>query len=73
MALSADGSKLVAVKAGSNSVSVFTVGKDGGLSFVASAPSGGTDPISVTIYNDWLYVLNAGSTSPAVAKSVSAE
>jgi len=54
---------LVAVSAGSNSVTAFSVNHDGTLSLIDSASSGGVDPISVTISGDSVYVLNAGDAS----------
>jgi 6-phosphogluconolactonase (cycloisomerase 2 family) len=57
--LSNDGRLLFAVNAGSNDVSVFTVGP-AGLSLAGRTPSGGTLPISVTVHGNVLYVLNAG-------------
>jgi 6-phosphogluconolactonase (cycloisomerase 2 family) len=50
-----------AVNAGSDEVSVLSVGANG-LSLADKKPSGGTMPISVTAYNNLLYVLNAGGT-----------
>lgn len=62
-----DGGRLLAVvNGGSNSVSVFAVRHDGSLALLRVAPSGGTDPISVTIDGAFVYVLNAGTaTVPA--------
>lgn len=60
VALSADGRFLFAVNAGSNDVSSFAVGPDGGLTLVDRIPSGGTLPVSVAVYQNLLYVLNAG-------------
>jgi 6-phosphogluconolactonase len=60
VALSADGRTLVAVNAGSDDVSAFAVGHDGTLHLVSRAPAGGTDPISVAIHGDLVYVLDAG-------------
>ena len=60
VALSADGRTLVAVNAGSNDVSAFAVGRDGSLRLVSRAPARGTDPISVAIHGDLVYVLDAG-------------
>lgn len=54
---------LAAVNAGSNSVTVFSVGHDGSLNLIDSAGSGGVDPISVTINGQSVYVLNAGDSS----------
>src|SRR5687767_1133733 len=48
-----------AVNAGSNEISVLSVGKDG-PDFVQKVTSGGIRPISLTTFGNWLYVLNAG-------------
>src|SRR5690348_2968529 len=58
--LSDDGQRLFAVNAGSNDVSVFTVGPAGDLSLTSRTPSGGTLPISLTVHGNVLYALNAG-------------
>ena len=61
IAVSRDGSVVVNVNAGSNSVSAFAA-TPRGLRLIGTASSGGTDPNSVTIAGDDLvYVLNAGS------------
>jgi 6-phosphogluconolactonase len=61
IAVSAGGRVVVAVNAGSDSVSAFAATPQG-LRLVGTASSGGTDPDSVTIAGDGLvYVLNAGS------------
>jgi 6-phosphogluconolactonase len=60
--LSDNGKELYAVNAGSNSITSFSVQKDG-LELEATAPSGGTMPISLTAHGHVLYVLNAGGTS----------
>jgi 6-phosphogluconolactonase len=59
LALSADGRWLFAVNAGSNDVSVFRVSASG-VSLADHAPSGGTQPISLTTHDARVYVLNAG-------------
>ncbi|HEY1295966.1 MAG TPA: beta-propeller fold lactonase family protein, partial [Chloroflexota bacterium] len=60
-----DGRYLIAVNAGSNSVSVLRR-ESRGLELVGSAvPSGGSRPISVTVHDDTVYVLNADSNSIA--------
>ena len=65
IAVSADGRVVVAVNAGSNSISAFTATPQG-LRLIGTASSGGTDPDSVTIAGDGLvYVLNAGSKTIA--------
>ena len=51
---------LFAVNAGSDEVSVMRV-NPGGLTVADKVSSGGTTPISLTVYNDLLYVLNAGA------------
>ena len=62
--VSNDGHVVVAVNAGSNSIAAFAAARDG-LDLMATVPSGGTQPTSVTINNDLIYVLNAGSRSIA--------
>jgi 6-phosphogluconolactonase len=58
VALSEDGAWLYAVNAGSNDVSIFRVGR--GLTLTSRFASGGTTPISLTVHDHLLYVLNAG-------------
>jgi len=62
LALADSGQRLVAVNAGSNSISLFAVHGDGSLSLINTAPSGGSDPISVTAWGHLVEVLNAGSS-----------
>lgn len=62
LALSADGKWLVAVNAGSNDFTVFAVRRGGGLKWVAQASSQGTMPVSVTMRDSWVYVLNDGGS-----------
>src|SRR5262245_49168804 len=50
---------LFAVNAGSDEISAFAV-RPKGLALVDRLPSGGRRPISLTVHNDLLYVLNAG-------------
>jgi 6-phosphogluconolactonase (cycloisomerase 2 family) len=52
---------LFAVNAGSNQISVLRVGR-AGLSLVDVVDSGGVRPISLTVHDDLLYVLNEGGT-----------
>jgi len=59
LALSEDGRWIFAVNAGSNDVSVFRV-NGRGLSLASRSPSGGIRPVSLTVHDDVLYVLNAG-------------
>src|SRR5262249_5741293 len=58
--LTDDGEWLLAVNAGSNSVSVFAV-EDEGLRLIDVAASGGLRPISIATHDNLVYVLNAGS------------
>src|SRR5260370_25052051 len=65
IAVSTDGSVVVNVNAGSNSISAFAA-TPRGLHLIGTASSGGTDPNSVAISGDNLvYALNAGSKSIA--------
>jgi 6-phosphogluconolactonase (cycloisomerase 2 family) len=52
---------LFAVNAGSNQISSFSVSSKG-LTLVDVVESGGIRPVSLTIFEDWLYVLNAGGS-----------
>lgn len=61
IALSDDGRWLAAVNAASNDVTLFAV-NERGLQFRSMAPSGGQTPISITIHEDLVYVVNAGGT-----------
>src|SRR5205807_2166187 len=57
--LSADNRLLFAVNAGSDSITSFSVAGDS-LTALQTVPSGGTMPVSLTVYKDMLYVLNSG-------------
>ena len=59
LVLSGDGRLLFAVNAGSNDISVFQVGANG-LTLMDRVASGGIRPISLALYKNLLYVLNAG-------------
>lgn len=59
LVLDESGNHLLAVNAGSNSVSVFAAGPKG-LELLDVEDSSGSTPISVTIDGDLVYVLNAG-------------
>lgn len=62
MALTRDSRRLYVVNAGSNDISAFDVMKDGLQLIGAPVPSGGQQPISLTVHGNLLYVLNAGGT-----------
>jgi 6-phosphogluconolactonase len=61
LALSHNSHWLFAVNAGSNQISSFAV-TESGLQLVDVVDSGGTLPVSLTSFKDWLYVLNAGGS-----------
>lgn len=60
--LSSDGRLLFAVNAGSNEVSLLAV-TERGLKLIDKVPSGGIQPVSVTVHGDLVYVVNAGGTA----------
>ncbi len=62
LVLSKNGQWLFAVNAGSNDVSVFSA-KSGGLTLVSKTASGGVRPVSLTVHDDVLYVLNGGGVN----------
>jgi len=68
VALTSDGHWLVTVDAGSSEVTVFQVNPDGSLAFASKVSAHGTTPISVTIDENVVYVLNAGTS--AIAGSI---
>ena len=57
--LTKNGHWLLVVNAGSDDISVFSVSNNG-LEMTDIEPSGGTMPVSVTVHEDLVYVLNAG-------------
>jgi 6-phosphogluconolactonase len=70
LVLSTDHRWLVAVNAGSNEISVFRVLPDG-LDLVDKVNSGGVFPVSVTIFHNLVYVLNAGGSPNITGFSLS--
>jgi 6-phosphogluconolactonase (cycloisomerase 2 family) len=60
LALDESGTWLVVVNAGSNDISAFRVREGRPLELTDRIASGGAMPISVAIWNDVVYVLNAG-------------
>ncbi len=62
LVLSRDGRWLFVVNAGSSDVSVFRVGPSG-LKLTDKESSGGVMPVSVTVFENWVYVLNAGTST----------
>jgi 6-phosphogluconolactonase (cycloisomerase 2 family) len=61
--LSADHHLLFSVNAGSNDVTSFRVGDDGGLVLADRQSAGGTLPVSLAARSGLLYVLNAGDNT----------
>jgi len=61
LVLTSDGHFLLAVNAGSNTIAVMQAGRHG-LSLAGTFSSGGTEPVSIAIYKNLVYVLNAGGT-----------
>jgi 6-phosphogluconolactonase len=53
---------LLAVNAGSNSISSFKIHR-GGLNLKSTVNSGGMRPVSITLHNDVAFVLNGGGTN----------
>ena len=57
-----DDDMLLAVNAGSNSISSFKI-NNGGLSLKSTVNSGGMRPVSIAQHDDIVFVLNAGGTN----------
>lgn len=57
---------LFVVNAGSDDITSFTVQPGGGLSFVDRVASGGVRPTSLTVFGNFLYVVNYGGAMPNV-------
>ena len=55
-----DGAFLLAVNAGSDDVTAFSIGSGGRLTWTDTVASGGDHPISVTVNDGLVYVLNDG-------------
>lgn len=61
MVLTEDSRHLYVVNAGSDDISGFRLGGESLEPIGAPVPSGGDQPVSLTVHNDLLYVLNAGT------------
>ncbi len=61
LAISADHRWLFAVNAGSNSISSFKINPDGSPELASTVNSEGEVPVSLTVHDNMLYVLNHGS------------
>ncbi|MFT3784399.1 MAG: beta-propeller fold lactonase family protein [Nibricoccus sp.] len=64
LAMTNDGRWLITVNAGSHEISVFSV-REHALVLTDIVPSGGKRPISVTVADNLVYVLNAGGAAGA--------
>ncbi len=60
--LSDEGEILLAINAGSNSISSFNVNSNG-IALRSTVSSGGTLPVSITQHDDLVFVLNGGGTN----------
>ncbi len=69
LVLRSDARRLYAVNAGSNDISAFSV-TPRGLVFIERVASGGARPISLTLHEDILYVLNAGDPNQGIAANI---
>jgi 6-phosphogluconolactonase len=61
---------LLAVDAGSDEITSFRVARDGALTWADRAPSGGDHPISVTVQDGLVYVLNDGGSGNIAALAI---
>jgi 6-phosphogluconolactonase len=60
-----DGNRLLAVNAGSNTLSLLHVDRRGKVKLADVEPSGGAGPISVTVHGKVVYVVNQGDATHA--------
>ena len=58
-----NGRRLIAVNAGSDSISLFAVDTNGGLDLLDTVASGGHHPISVTVHDEVVYALNGADNT----------
>ena len=66
LTLSQDHSLLFAVNAGSGSITIFNVHKNGALNFLSTTPSGGAQPSAIAEFRGLVYVLNSGGAGSLV-------
>lgn len=72
LVLSGDGTRLLAVNAGSNAISSLSAGGNG-VKLLSTVASGGEFPNSVALYGDLVYVLNAHGTPNATGFRLDAD
>jgi WD40 repeat protein len=70
LSLSPDGNFLLAVNAGSNSISSFWVDDNGRLTLIDVKPSGGAQPNSLAVCGNHLYVSNVGIAANNIASNI---
>ncbi|MGG0239896.1 lactonase family protein [Bacillus rhizoplanae] len=70
LTLSRDGRFLLAVNAGSNSISSFIITDSGAPVLVDVKPSGGAQPNSVAVFGNLLYVSNVGNAANNFASNI---
>jgi 6-phosphogluconolactonase len=66
LTLSQDHSLLFAVNAGSGSITIFNVHKNGALNFLSKTHSGGAQPSAIAEFRGLVYVLNSGGAGSLV-------
>ncbi|WP_282942869.1 beta-propeller fold lactonase family protein [Paenibacillus sp. RC67] len=71
LTLSRDARYLIAVNAGSNSISSFIINDSGALVLTDVKPSEGSQPNSVDVFGDLLYVSNVGNAATQLASNIS--
>lgn len=69
IATSADGSMLFVVNAGSNTISNFVICENGALKLKSVIPSYGVMPTCLAVYENLLYVANAGDAKLGIASN----
>jgi len=70
LTLSRDGRFLLAVNAGSHSISSFIISDNGDPVFVSVVPSGGAQPNSVDVFDNLVYVSNVGNDENNFASNI---
>jgi 6-phosphogluconolactonase len=63
LVVTGEGEYLLAVNAGSDTITEFRIKDDGSLKLVGSAPSGGARPISIAVRGETAYVLNGAANT----------
>lgn len=61
--------RFFAVNAGNNTISMLALDSSGALSTMSTVASGGTRPVSLTVYDDLVYVANQGALGGAAVNA----